>query len=116
MPSSPAIRLRLSLGRSSSLMADKPWERNIAYQKSFIPYGGYWSTPFAKWQGSFANLHAVRFAAHVAKAELAKRKIPAAVFDHAIFGTTAPQRSSFYGLPWLMSMIGNSNVGGTVVS
>src|SRR5262249_4321527 len=63
-----------------------------------------------------ANLHAVRFAAHVAKAELARRKIPATVFDHAVFGTTTPQRSSFYGLPWLMSMIGNSNVGGTVVS
>ena len=38
-----------------------------------IPYGAYWSTPFAKWQGSFANLHSVEFAAHVAKAELAKR-------------------------------------------
>jgi acetyl-CoA acetyltransferase family protein len=87
-----------------------------AFQKVSIPYGGYWSTPFAKWQGSFANLHAVRFAAHVAKAELAKRKIPASVFDHAIFGSTTPQRSSFYGLPWLMTMIGNANVGGTVVS
>jgi acetyl-CoA acetyltransferase family protein len=87
-----------------------------AFENVSIPYGGYWSTPFAKWQGSFANLHAVRFAAHVAKAELAKREIPAAVFDHAIFGSTTPQRSSFYGLPWLMSMIGNSNVGGTVVS
>jgi acetyl-CoA acetyltransferase len=63
-----------------------------AFQNVSIPYGGYWSTPFAKWQGSFANLHAVRFAAHVAKAELAKRKIPPSVFDHAIYGVTTPQR------------------------
>jgi acetyl-CoA acetyltransferase len=43
--------------------------------KAEIPYGAYWSTPFARWQGSFANLHSIEFAAHVAKAELAKRKI-----------------------------------------
>ncbi len=24
-----------------------------------IPYGAYWSTPFAKWQGSFANLNSI---------------------------------------------------------
>ena len=24
--------------------------------KAEIPYGAYWSTPFARWQGSFANL------------------------------------------------------------
>ncbi|MGH7006532.1 MAG: thiolase family protein, partial [Alphaproteobacteria bacterium] len=87
-----------------------------AFQKVSIPYGGYWSTPFAKWQGSLANLHVMRFAAHVAKAELAKRNIPAAAFDYAVLGTTTPQRNSFYGLPWLMSMIGNADVGGTVVA
>ena len=47
-----------------------------------IPYGAYWSTPFAKWQGSFANLHSVEFAAHVAKAELAKRRIAPDAFDY----------------------------------
>lgn len=87
-----------------------------AFQKVSIPYGGYWSTPFAKWQGSLANLHVMRFAAHVAKAELAKRNIPASAFDHAVLGTTTPQRSSFFGLPWLMTMIGNPHVGGTVVA
>jgi hypothetical protein len=30
-----------------------------------IPYGGYWSTPFARWQGSLSHLHSLRFAAHV---------------------------------------------------
>ena len=32
-----------------------------------IPYGAYWSTPFARWQGSLAHLHSLTFAAHVAK-------------------------------------------------
>ena len=40
-----------------------------------IPYGAYWSTPFARWQGSFAHLHSIEFAAHVAKGELARRAI-----------------------------------------
>ena len=31
-----------------------------------IPYGAYWSTPFARWQGKLQHLHAMRFAAHVA--------------------------------------------------
>jgi acetyl-CoA acetyltransferase len=52
--------------------------------KAEIPYGAYWSTPFARWQGSFANLHSIEFAAHVARLELAKRKI-----DPASASTTA---------------------------
>ena len=38
-----------------------------------IPYGAYWSTPFARWQGSLAHLHSVEFAAHVVARELARR-------------------------------------------
>jgi hypothetical protein len=34
----------------------------MAYRAE-IPYGAYWSTPFAKWQGSFAHLHGIQFAA-----------------------------------------------------
>ena len=36
------------------------------FQKAYIPYGGYWSTPFCRWQGSFAHLNAVPFAAEIA--------------------------------------------------
>ena len=75
-----------------------------------IPYGAYWSTPFAKWQGSFADLQSVRFAAHVARAELTKRNIPPSVFDYGVLGMTVPQQGSFYGLPWFMGLIGNHNV------
>ncbi len=81
-----------------------------------IPYGVYWSTPFAKWQGSFANLNSVEFAAHTAKAELARREIPAEAFDYGVLGLTVPQKRSFYGLPWLMGMIGAGGVGGPTIS
>jgi acetyl-CoA acetyltransferase family protein len=80
-----------------------------------IPYGAYWSTPFARWQGSFANLHSVEFAAHVARAELARRKIDPSVFDHGVLGLSVPQRHAFYGVPWLLGMIGSHQVGGPTV-
>ncbi len=80
-----------------------------------IPYGAYWCTPFAKWQGSFANLHSVEFAAHVAKRELATRDIDVGGFDYGVLGMTVPQKHSFYGLPWLTGMIGAKGVGGPTI-
>lgn len=80
--------------------------------KAEIPYGAYWSTPFSRWQGSFSNLHSIEFAAHVARLELAKRKIDPKIFDYGVLGLSVPQKHSFYGLPWLMGMIGATNVGG----
>jgi acetyl-CoA acetyltransferase len=83
--------------------------------KAEIPYGAYWSTPFSRWQGSFASLHSVEFAAHVARAELARRKIDPATFDHGVLGLSVPQRHAFYGVPWLLGLVGAREVGGPTV-
>ena len=80
--------------------------------KAEIPYGAYWSTPFARWQGAFANLNSVEFAAHVVKKELAKRSIPAQAFDHGVLGLSVPQQHSFFGLPWLSGLTGAGQIGG----
>jgi acetyl-CoA acetyltransferase len=85
----------------------------MAYKyKAEIPYGAYWSTPFARWQGAFADLNALEFAAWVTKRELAKRGIDARVFDHGALGMSVPQKHSFYGLPWFAGMAGVGQVGG----
>ena len=81
-----------------------------------IPYGAYWSTPFARWQGSFAHLHSMKFAAHVAKTALASRHIDSAVIDHAALGISVPQKGAFYGLPWLMGEMGAAHVAGPTIS
>jgi acetyl-CoA acetyltransferase len=83
---------------------------------SFIPYGAYWSTPFARWQGSFSHLHPLEFAAHVAKRELAARAIAPEQFDYGILGYTVPSQSCFFGLPWVTAMIGAPHVGGPSVN
>jgi acetyl-CoA acetyltransferase family protein len=86
-------------------------------RESYVPYGVYWSTPFARWQGSLAHLHAVEFAGAVAREELGRRGLePARVFDYGILGLTVPQAQSFYGLPWLTAMIGAPEVGGPTVN
>jgi acetyl-CoA acetyltransferase family protein len=81
-----------------------------------LPYGAWWSTPFARWQGSLAHLHSVTFAAHVARRALARRGIAAESFDHGVLGSTVPQRGAFYGLPWLMGEIGAGAVAGPTIA
>ncbi len=83
---------------------------------TFVPYGAYWSTPFARWQTDLSHLHSLKFAAHVARNELARRAIDPRSFDYAVLGMTRPERSSFYGAPWIMGMIGAPEVGGPTVS
>ncbi|GIK97782.1 MAG: hypothetical protein BroJett029_19910 [Alphaproteobacteria bacterium] len=80
-----------------------------------IPYGAYWSTPFARWQGAFANLHAIEFAAQVVKAELVRREIPGEAIDHGVLGYSVPQKHAFYGMPWLAGLAGLPQVGGPTV-
>lgn len=81
-----------------------------------IPYGAYWSTPFAKWQGSLQHLHSVRFVAHVAKAELARRQWSPQLFDFGVLGVTQVQYQSFYGAPWPLYEIGLKHVAGPQLS
>ena len=83
---------------------------------AYIPYGGYWSTPFAKWQGALSHLNSVELAAHVAKNELDRRKIDPADFDMAVLGLTVPQHKSFYGTPWLTAMMGADKLTGPTLA
>ena len=81
-----------------------------------IPYGAYWSSPFARWQGAFAPLHALKFAAHQAKTELAARDIAPERFDFGVLGTTVPQQHGFFGLPWVTGLIGAGHVSGPTIN
>ena len=81
-----------------------------------IPYGAYWCTPFARWQGALAHLHAVEFAAWVTRRALAERGIEPSSIEHGVLGTTIPQHHSFYGMPWLAGMLGAPDLTGPTVS
>jgi len=81
-----------------------------------IPYGCYWSSPFVRWQGTLQHLHAVRFAAHVASRELARRDIDPKSFDAGVLGISIYQHQSFYGTPWFMGLLGAPQAPGPTVS
>ncbi|HZP75137.1 MAG TPA: thiolase family protein [Pseudolabrys sp.] len=85
-------------------------------QTAYIPHGAYWSTPFAKWQGSLAQLHSLKLAAQTAKTALTDKRIEPDAIDYAVLGTTIPQQSSFFGVPWVTGMIGMLEVTGPTVN
>ncbi len=83
---------------------------------AYIPYGAYWSTPFARWQGSFAHLHSLEFAAWTTRRALADKRIEPEAIDFGVLGTTVPQQGAFYGLPWLASLAGVPHIGGPTIA
>jgi acetyl-CoA acetyltransferase family protein len=88
----------------------------MKFDAAYIPYGAYWSTPFIRWQGNFAHLHPMEFAADVARRALQERGIPPTAFDALYLGMTVPAVHSFYGAPWLAGLIGAPNISGPTVS
>lgn len=88
----------------------------MPFQNAYIPYGGYWSTPFIKWQGNFATLHPVKFAAEITRRALQEREMTPDTFSSLYFGMTVPAPNSFYGAPWLAGLIGAEGITGPVFS
>ena len=84
----------------------------MSFKNAFIPYGGYWSTPFVKWQGKFSSLHPLKFAADVAVGALSERDISPEMFTALYLGNTVPSPSSFYGTPWVAGLIGAEGITG----
>jgi acetyl-CoA acetyltransferase len=82
---------------------------------AYIPYGAYWSTPFAKWQGSIAHLNPLLLVAQTAQRALQGKQVPTEVIDLAILGHTNPYKGSFYGLPYVTGLMGMGGVAGPTV-
>lgn len=86
------------------------------FENVFVPYKGYWSSPFCRWQGAFQNENAVILAAETTKSFFEKRKYIASIFDGIVFGTTVPQPKWFYDSPNFATLIGNPNISGPHIS
>ncbi len=86
------------------------------FTKAYIPYKGYYSSPFSKWQGSFANEHSIVLGSKTAKKWFASRDIKPDIFDYLILGVTVGQPNIFYGGPWTSALIGAQNIPGMMVS
>ncbi len=80
------------------------------YSKVFIPYRGYYSTPFSRWQGSLANENAIELGASTAKKWFGEKKIDPDIFEYLVFGKTIGQPYTFYASPWAAGMMGAENI------
>lgn len=83
---------------------------------AYIPYGGYYSTPFVRWQGTLANANAISLGAETSKRWLAEKTWDARMFDYVILGITVGQPKMFYGGPWSAGLIGAEHVPGMFLS
>jgi acetyl-CoA acetyltransferase len=86
------------------------------FQKSFIPYKGYWSSPFSRWQMSFQNINSIELGAATAKKFFEIRGYSPDLFDGCVLGMTIGQPSWFYANPWFCALMGNDRISGPTLS
>ena len=84
--------------------------------KAYIPYKGYYSSPFARWQGSMANELSIVLAAETSKRWLAEKQWDPMMFDYLFLGMTIGQPQWFYGSPWSAALIGAVSTPGMLIS
>jgi len=84
--------------------------------KAYIPYKGYFSSPFARWQGSMANENSIVLAAETSKRWLAEKNWEPKIFDYLFLGITVHQHRGFYGGPWAAALMGATGIPGLTVS
>ena len=84
--------------------------------KAYIPYKGYYSSPFSRWQGSMANENSIELAAESTKRWLEEKSWDPKVFDYLFLGITVHQLHGFYGGPWAAALMGAAGIPGLLVS
>jgi len=86
------------------------------FEKVFIPYKGYWSSPFSRWQMSFQNIHPIELVAQTARKFFELRGYSPGLFDGCVLGMTIGMPSWFYGNPWFCALMGNDKISGPLLS
>ncbi len=84
--------------------------------KVFIPYKGYWSSPFCKWQMSLQHENAIKCGSASAKRFFELRGISPEIFDGIILGITVSQKDQFFSSPYFATLMGNDRISGPTVS
>lgn len=88
----------------------------MRYDDVAIPLGQLWSSPFARWQGSLAEVSSLDLAAAVTGRALADRRVSVDGIDGLVLGVTVPQPELFYGAPTLAARLGLAAVTGPMIA
>ena len=73
--------------------------------KAYIPYSGYFSSPFSRWQMSLANENAIILAANTAKNWFNEKNLDPTELDYLYYGNTIAQHYMFYSHVWSAAML-----------
>ncbi len=84
--------------------------------KAYIPYRGYYSTPFAKWQGALANENAIVLGAATSKRFFENKGWNPRTIEYVLVGSTVYQKQWFYSGPWAAALMGAEGSPGILVS
>lgn len=84
--------------------------------KAFIPYKGYYSTPFARWQGTLANENSIVLGANTSKRFFESKQWDPKSIEYVMVGSTVYQKQWFYSGPWAAAVMGAENSPGVLVS
>lgn len=72
-----------------------------SFKNVYVPFRGYYSTPFCRWQGSMQNENSIELGAHTARRWfLERKKYDPTVIDYLYFGITVAQHHMFFGHTW----------------
>jgi acetyl-CoA acetyltransferase len=75
------------------------------FSKAYVPYNGYYSTPFCRWQGSLQNENAIELGAKTARNWFLHKKIDPTIIDYLYFGITIHQHHLFYSHNWAAGLL-----------
>lgn len=88
------------------------------FKNAYIPYKGYYSSPFVRWQGSLSTAHPVRLAGATIKRWIAERKPgwdPMKV-DYVNMGNTVAMKHAFWNGSWVAALLGAERTVGVWLS
>ncbi len=76
------------------------------FKNAYIPYNGYYSSPFCRWQGSLQNENSIELGGKTARNWfLQKKKIDPTIIDYVYFGISIAQHHFFYGHTWSTAIL-----------
>lgn len=83
--------------------------------KAYIPYRGYYSSPFCKWQGSMQHDNSIELGAKTSKRWFAEKGIDPKEFEYLYLGITVGQHRVFFGSTWAAYLMGTPDIPGMTI-
>jgi acetyl-CoA C-acetyltransferase len=87
----------------------------VKYDRCFIPMGGAWSSPFARWQGALGDTSSLDLVSDVTRRAMGDRAVDPEQLTGFVLGMTIPQHGSFYGASTVAARIGAPRLSGPMI-